>query len=189
VKENFESWFRERIVPLKTNWEEKIDIIKNMEKENLGGWAISEEVFHWIIKNIKKNSTILELGSGSGTKELSKLYKVYSVEHNENFLNKYPSNYIYAPIKEKNGQLWYDTEVLKNEIPKSYDLILIDGPPGNIGRMPFLENLELFNLDVPIMVDDTNRKDERILFERLQEITGKKHIDIECGDKECKVLI
>ena len=43
--------------------------------ESFGDWAISKEMFNWIVKNFPENSVILELGSGSGTKELVKKYK------------------------------------------------------------------------------------------------------------------
>lgn len=41
-------------------------------KENLDGWAIPREAFEWIYENLPHGSTILELGSGNGTKELGK---------------------------------------------------------------------------------------------------------------------
>jgi hypothetical protein len=43
-------------------------------------------------------STILELGSGWASGELSKHYRVYSVEHDEKWLDAFDTNYIYAPL-------------------------------------------------------------------------------------------
>jgi hypothetical protein len=123
---------------------------------SFGGWAIDEEVLEAIKTLIKPGSTVLELGSGDGTFELLKLYKVFSIEHDQKWVNKYESTYIYAPIKNN----WYDIEIVKKELPEHYDLILVDGPPGNIGRHGFFTNLELFNTSVPIIFDDVNRKPE-----------------------------
>lgn len=145
---------------------------------NLGGWAIAPEVYNWIRKNIKNGSTILELGSGTGTSELSKYYKMHSIEHDENFVGKYDSTYIHAPIKQYDGYRWYDVDILEEKLPIEYDLLLIDGPPGGIGRIGVVHNIDLFNTDIPIIVDDTNRKPESDLFHKLKNILGKGDIEI-----------
>jgi 16S rRNA A1518/A1519 N6-dimethyltransferase RsmA/KsgA/DIM1 with predicted DNA glycosylase/AP lyase activity len=160
-----------------------------MNLNNFNDWAISYDVYKWIKKNIKNSSTILELGSGTGTKELCKLYTVYSVEHNQKWVNYTSSNYIHAPIKNQNGYNWYDIDILKKELPKEYDLILIDGPPGSIGRKPFLDNLNLFNLNVPIIIDDTNRKAEQELFLELNKKLNRKFEVISNRKKESKVIL
>jgi len=160
-----------------------------MNLDNFNDWAITYEVFEWIKKNIKTGSTILELGSGTGTKELCELYEVYSVEHDQRWVDYTPSNYIYAPIKNQNEYNWYDVDILKKKLPKKYDLILIDGPPGIIGRKPFLDNLNLFNLNVPIIVDDTNRKDEQELFLKLNEKLNREFKVISNRKKETKIIL
>ena len=38
----------------------------------LGGWAISEQCFEWMIANVPAGSKVLEFGSGMGTGELVK---------------------------------------------------------------------------------------------------------------------
>ncbi len=124
------------------------------------GWSISKELFDYIRNTVPKGETILEMGSGWASGELAKYYTVYSVEHDQKWLDKYPTHYIYAPIK--NG--WYDPEVLGKSLPKSYKLILVDGPPGTIGRYGFLNNLSLFNSDVIILIDDVNREVEHKLL-------------------------
>ena len=53
---------------------------------NLDGWVIAPELYNWIRENIKDGSTILELGSGTGTIELCKHYTVYSVEHDKKWI-------------------------------------------------------------------------------------------------------
>ena len=134
-----------------------------------GGWSISKECFDKILEILPRGKIILEFGSGYGSFELSKYYKIYSIEHNKEWLNKYNVNYIYAPlksIKEEPLINWYDIEIIKKEIPKKYDLILVDGPPkktsinGN-GRMGFIYNIDLFDLDDCFIVfDDVERESD-----------------------------
>lgn len=129
-----------------------------------GGSGIEKVLFDFITEILPENSKILELGSGDGsTFHFLKKYKVFSIESDINWVNRHPSNYIYAPIT--NG--WYDVEVLKRELPSDYDLIFVDGPLGksetSVGRSPFLSHLDLFRNNVPIIFHDTFRKDEREL--------------------------
>ena len=147
-----------------------------MNKSNLNGWAISEDLLSWIHVNLKKGSTILELGSGTGTIELTKDYKVYSIEHDSRWLNKAKdSNYLYAPIKDYDDYRWYDIDVVKSIDEIKYDLIIVDGPPGTIGREGFLYNIELFDTDVTIIIDDSNRPDELKLAKDLAFNLGRKY--------------
>lgn len=157
--------------------------------KNLNGWVIAPEVYNWIRKNIEDGSTILELGSGTGTIELCKDYTVYSIEHDKRWLDKTPTNYIYAPIKIQNGLKWYDVDVLKKELPKSYDLLLIDGPPEAIGRLPILNNLELFDLSVPIIIDDTHRNNETKILNELNRELNRESVILKSDKKESTILI
>lgn len=128
-----------------------------------------------IIEILPKEKAILELGSGKTTQELVKHYNVFSVEHDPKWLNKYKSNYIYAPLNTR----WYDVNILKKELPQNYDLILIDGPPAyeyskRYSRIGFLRNLDLFDTTVPMVFDDTNRKSEYKLAKRISEIVKRE---------------
>ena len=102
----------------------------------------------------------MELDSGWGSSQFSKHYTVYSVEHNPRWLGKYNTHYIHVPIKDK----WYNPAILKEKLPDNYDLILVDGPPGFIGRHGFCTYLDLFNTDLPIIFDDVHRKHEYSLM-------------------------
>ena len=62
-------------------------------------WMMPKEAFEWIENNIPFGSKILEIGSGKGSERLAVNYTLFSVEHNPEWINKYNSNYIYAPIK------------------------------------------------------------------------------------------
>ncbi|MGE0009780.1 MAG: hypothetical protein AB7F19_04500 [Candidatus Babeliales bacterium] len=126
-------------------------------------WSISKELFDYITHLLPQGSTILELGSGWGTGELAKKYTMYSIENDSNWLHKYKSTYIFAPIIDG----WYDTAVLSKQLPEKYDLILIDGPPAAIGRNKFYTNIHLFNTNVPMIFDDVNRPDEKALLTQV----------------------
>ena len=67
---------------------------------------------------------------------------------------------------------------------KEYDMILVDGPPGwknsashdkTIGRAGFLKHIDLFNTDVPIIIDDINRNPEMILLEKISVHLNKPY--------------
>jgi hypothetical protein len=145
--------------------------VKREGEEGLGGGAIEEELFE-MIRVILPKGTILELGSGDGTKALVEAgYKIYSVEDDPEWWDLHHNNYIHAPrvphkpLKHHDGlpSVWYDADVLRRELPKiDYDLILVDGPWGNRGG--FVKYWELFKHDVPIIFDDVNRtRDRRIM--------------------------
>jgi hypothetical protein len=156
-----------------------------INQKNLGGWAIGDNLFEWIINNVEKGSTIIELGSGTGSHELGKIYNIHCIEHDERWVNKFDNiTYHYAPIE--NG--WYDKEKLKN-LPKEYSLLIIDGPPGSVGREKVLENLNLFKLDIPIVIDDTNRKSEKDIADNLIERLSKSHIVIKDSDNVSSYIL
>ena len=153
---------------------------------SFGGSAISKELYDWIRGNLS-SGTILEMGSGRGTKELLKSYTVYSIEHSEKWLNfAKGSNYIYAPLKQYSGYQWYDIDKLKN-LPK-YDLILVDGPKELTGRWGFYKNIHLFNTAVPIIIDDTQRPQEKLLAEVIAFEFGKKLTEHKSPDKKFTTL-
>lgn len=151
-------------------------------KKNLNGWALPEEAFEWILKNIPQGSTILELGSGSGTKELVKFYKVYSVEQNFVWVGKEPkSNYIYAPLVDG----WYDEKMFES-LPKEYDLLIVDGPIGK-DRGNFVKFCERFN-DVPFLIDDTQRTIDREMAFSVAKKLNKNVLEIKGHEKEFIIL-
>ena len=148
----------------------------------LGKFAISVDLFLYIMENIEQGKTILELGSGSGTGQLAKYYTMYSIEHDRKWVNKYPSHYIYAPIKEYDTYQWYNTDLLKSNLPAKYDLIIIDGPTGKIGREGFIYNLGLFNTDVMLIIDDVDRPAELQILKDVSKKLGRSYTIYECSD-------
>lgn len=153
---------------------------------SFGGSSIDIEVLYEILTLVKPNELVLELGSGAGSQELLKYFRLCSVEHNLKWVNKYHKNYIYAPIV--NG--WYNCNILKNKLPTDYKLILIDGPPASIGRMGFLENIELFNKDTHLIFDDVNRNDEfELLIKTSEYLNRPYYIKNTSGGKKFGVIL
>ena len=95
-----------------------------------------------------------------------------SVEHDENWLARSKGTYIHAnivdnPISTKFSQKgWYDSRKLTN-LPSFVDAVIIDGPPGDIGRIGILAHLELLPAFSYCIVDDTDREAEFLLLEEL----------------------
>jgi hypothetical protein len=148
----------------------------------VGNVSISDECINFIRTIIPDGSTILELGSGNGTVRLSKYFKLYSVENQTEWMNAFPNNTTYINCKTKyydneftapdvvgKQTAWYDPEDLLPNLPKNYDMILIDGPGGHWGRGGFLKYIEHFNTNVPIIFDDANRAAEIDLMIKVSE--------------------
>ena len=71
---------------------------------------------------------------------------------------------------------WYDFEILEKKLEGlKYDLILVDGPNGAIGRGGFLKHINLFNTDIPIIFDDINREPENQLMIKVSEELNKPY--------------
>ena len=139
------------------------------------GHEMCGEIHDWIIDNIPKKSIILELGSGKGTKRLvDNDYQVYSVEHSKKWLNMYGSTYIHAPIKEG----WYDLDVIKNDLPEKYDLLIVDGPlwKKGMGRIHMANYLDYFDTDCCMIFDDFHRNDVPELVRQVSEKVGRDYI-------------
>lgn len=139
-----------------------------------GGSGIEKSTFDYIAKIIKHGSIFVELGAGRvSTRELSKLFNLYSVEQDEQYCNIYPTaKYIHAKIT--NG--WYDVEAVNNGLPKSIAAMLVDGPSGSGNRDGLLQNLEIFDFsdDAVIIFHDTYRAPERDLANKFAAKLGMK---------------
>ena len=152
-----------------------------------GGWAISKQLFDWLLKALPKKSTILELGSGSGTEQLARHFRMVSVEHDPAYVGLYASTYIHAPIVKG----WYDAAIVGKALSRlevRYDLLLIDGPPQRFGRAGILRHLGLFDLTKPIVLDDVHRASERELLEVLAKRVGRRRKIFSDGVKSFGVL-
>jgi len=162
------------------------------------GISIDENCVEYIKKILPKGSTILELGSGEGTTWLADAgYTMYSIENQPEWFDYYPNYTTYincrtkmydseytAPenIPEQKG--WYHPDDLFPNLPKEYDLILIDGPGGSpYGRGGFYKHIDEFNTDVPMIFDDINRIADSEVMELVSNYVGRDYhiIDIWTG--------
>ena len=130
------------------------------------GWIIDDKLYDHIRKILPDGSTILELGSGEGTDRLAEHYKMYSVEHDKQWLNKYNSYYFYTPLswhkplKNHKGDMWYNNTILRSHIKGlKYDLLLIDGPPRS--RCGFVKYFDMFDPKAILVFDDLQRDRDR----------------------------
>ena len=81
----------------------------------------------------------------------------------------------------------YDDDKLNN-LPKEYDLLIIDGPVGN-NRGNFIHFIDKFKKDIPYVIDDTQREGDRKMALNLAERLNKKHLEIKGWQKQMIILL
>ena len=151
---------------IRTNGEKIIS--KSIKKKT--NWSIGEGILEAVTNLLTKESIILELGSGIGSKSLAEICSVHSVEHDSRFLNLHESvNYIHAPLidikpfNEFGETKSYDFKIVKENLPKHIDMVIVDGPPENFGRSGLLHNLDIFDDNCLWIVDDVLRSKDQNL--------------------------
>jgi hypothetical protein len=128
--------------------------------------------------------TILELGSGAATGWLAKRgRKMVSIEHNENYLGKHDSTYIHAPMVEyMPGRIWYDRDAVARGIDGlRYQIFVVDGPVPRANRFWLLDHLKLFDLAVPMLVDDVDCDIEDSVYGGLVAMSHRIGTRLYCG--------
>ena len=153
------------------------------------GWAISPDFGTLLIAEIltRKPQTVLELGSGVSTLLIAYCLekighgRAMSFDHDVNFCEKSRTmitahqlgkvaEVVHAPLQEVRLNAgswdWYDTACIAPDI--KIDLLVIDGPPGQIqaiSRYPALPLLQAyFSDEVVILLDDAARADEQSII-------------------------
>lgn len=145
--------------------------------------SIGKHLFRWLREHIPEGSIILELGSGYGTALLAHFYKMHSIEDSAEWVNRFDSSYIHAPIVNE----WYDLSALI-DLPVEYDVLLIDGPAGTVRRCQFVYYLDLFRSDVVFIFDDVDRPGEKEMFEKICAILKRAGTIYPDGHKNFGVI-
>ena len=141
-------------------------------------WMLPQEAVAFVLEHVEPGSVVVEFGSGHGSEALSKHFDLYSFEHDEAWLGVTSSTYIHAPIKENQyateaGEMgWYDLEIVRKNWPKGAQCVIVDGPPGFIGRAGISSILDELSHVPLILIDDIDRPAELQLSLRLSEQLG-----------------
>jgi len=136
-------------------------------------WMIPDEIHDYLIEIFPNGGLILEFGSGDGTARLMEHFEVISIEHDPEWVEKVSSQCHLASIVANDistnfGQSgWYDTDIVLNVIKPEIDIVLIDGPPGIIGRHGVLSILHALPQTVFFIIDDVHRPSEQDLLSRI----------------------
>lgn len=148
----------------------------------MSDWSLPQAVYEFLAFRVSE-MTVLEFGSGKGSALLASMCKrLVSVEHNPDYVTLYPPDIsngvcIHVPIDLDTG--WYSRAGVAAAIGMAGDVgaIVVDGPPGNIGRGGLLKHLDLVP-DVPILFDDTHRGAERELAVSYFKLRKKPSISL-----------
>ena len=141
-------------------------------------WMLPESAMLWIESTLPDGARILEFGSGHGTDRLARRFEVLSIEHDAAWVGRCSTPCVHAPIEENATSLaageqgWYRLSVVLDSIPKDLDLVIVDGPPGSIGRTGLLQSLHALPKGVLMLVDDVHRDAEARLLAALTDWHG-----------------
>ena len=131
-------------------------------------------------RRLPAGARALELGSGLGGLLLAASgLRVTSVDHGERDLDRLVAagasvrgrlEPVLAPIVElAPGVAGYDFSLVPRH---GYDLVFVDGPPGDIGRRGLLQALDLVEGAKAIVFDDAAREEELWLAQELATTLG-----------------
>ena len=141
-------------------------------------FMLPELAFELIEERIKSGMVILELGSGDGSIRLDKKYELISIEHDLDWAKNHPGTCIQCDIvsnpssQEVGEEGWYAIEPEEPRIPRKIDLLLVDGPPGWIGRTGLIHHEWLLDRCEHFLIDDTDRPAEYTLALKIQTMTN-----------------
>lgn len=179
-----------------------------------GGWAMDASALLWIVDAIARTRPrlVVECGSGTSTFWLSRALArsgggrlvalEHSAEHRER-TRRWLADHglddvgdvVPAPLVrvrvDRGDYDWYDLSGT-TLAPRSIDLLLVDGPPGNTGplaRYPALPLLLPFLAEGALVIlDDTSRKEEMQIAEAWRERYGLEEIHALGGAKGTMVF-
>jgi len=162
------------------------------------GWSLAPADLEEVINEISRyeRPEVLELGAGHGTIAIARSVAAHaghltSVEHDPIWVARVgaeleagglaaAARVLHAPLGPhplaEPGARWYSEEAL-TQLPTAIDLLLVDGPPGNLpgmaqGRAPALEALgDRLAPGATVVLDDVHRPGERAIIKRWEART------------------
>ena len=160
---------------------------------SLTGWAASPELLTQILMMVKTHqpTSVLELGSGASTIAIPYMLERWghgsmtSIDHDADFAEKTrdflalhehtSAKLFHCPLTSISVDgaeyLWYDLS--HATLPKSIDLLIVDGPPlqtNPLARYPALPMLwDRLSDGAIILMDDADRTDEQEIVRRWSE--------------------
>lgn len=138
---------------------------------DMGPYAMSPDLINLLRGLLPIGASVAELGSGAGTAELSKTFKMQSVEHNRQWTGLYNSEYIHAPLVDG----WYNPRIIKRNLKPGYKALIVDGPHGSERRALFINHADIFDLQNWIIFDDIHRDMEYACFMKLTNELGRSY--------------
>ncbi len=164
----------------------------------LGAWSLDAADLEYLLHLIEARELreVVELGAGAGTLALADVLaraggRLTSVEHDAAWAERVRealgseglagvAHVILAPLGPHPlaapGAQWYSEEALA-ELPRDIDLLVVDGPPGNLpgmeqGRAPALPALrDRLAPTALVVLDDVHRPGEQAVLARWAEVT------------------
>lgn len=179
------------------------------------GWAISPDFAVLLISLMNQHQPKLIVEAGSGVSTLLMGYQVkrigqgeiFSLDHDESYAKESMhqvihhglsevATVIYAPLREvpikHQAWQWYDTRELFAKLQQKIDLLVIDGPPGDLqflSRYPALPVLfEALSDRAVIVMDDVGREDEQKIIERWQQEFNCSSVSLIANEKGAAIL-
>lgn len=161
----------------------------------LDGWAMDPVAVHGIIRLLARTPRpfVLELGSGTSTLWLARAVsamgggKIVSLEHQSFYADQTSESIalegldehaqvVLAPLVELciegDSYKWYGLHGV--ELPSRIDMLVVDGPPGEAGRLARFPALPLLQDRLGpgsvVIVDDAHREDEVQILEAWADL-------------------
>lgn len=173
------------------------------------GWAASPDLLREVVTHVLHAPVSLAVEASSGTSTLMIAYAmerkgsghVIALEHDELYAGRtrelielhglsHRATVVHAPLVEQRAGsedvLWYDLS--KAHIPGLIDLLVVDGPPEEVGPMARYPAVPLlrgrFSPGARVILDDGDRADERAIAGRWKMEHGAsacEHLPLEKG--------